>query len=137
MALITWGPKWSVGVQQIDDQHKKLVELVNKLNDAMVAGHGRDAIGPTLNELVKYTLYHFATEERLMKAHGYEHSAEHQAEHAKLLHDVGDFKVRFDAGNSMLSISLLRFLRDWLSGHIAGSDMKLAKCLIAAANKAA
>jgi hemerythrin len=134
MALITWGPKLMLGIQQIDEQHKKLVQLVNKLNDAMVAGHGRDAIGPTLTELVKYTQYHFATEERLMKLHGYEHSAEHKAEHAKLLRDVGDFKVRFDAGNSMLSIELLRFLRDWLFGHIAGSDMKLAKCLIAAAH---
>jgi hemerythrin-like metal-binding protein len=134
MTLITWGSKLSVGHQQIDDQHKKLVQLVNKLNDAMTAGHGRDAIGPTLTELVKYTQYHFATEERLMKAHGYEHSAEHKAEHEKLLRDVGDFKVRFDAGNSMLSIELLRVLRDWLFGHIAGSDMKLAKCLIAAAH---
>jgi hemerythrin len=134
MALITWGPKLSVGHQQIDDQHKKLVELVNKLNDAMLAGHGRDAIGPTLTELVKYTQYHFATEERLMKLHGYEHSAEHKAEHARLLHDVGDFKTRFDAGNAMLSIELLRFLRNWLSGHIAGSDTKLAQCLLAAAH---
>jgi hemerythrin-like metal-binding protein len=100
----------------------------------MVAGHGRDAIGPTLSELVRYTQYHFATEERLMKAHGYEHSAEHEAEHAKLLRDVGAFKARFDAGNQMLSIELLRFLRDWLFGHIAGSDSKLAKCLIAAAH---
>lgn len=133
MALITWGPKLCVGFQQIDEQHKKLVQLINRLNDAMVAGHGRDAIGPTLTELVKYTQYHFATEERLMKLHGYEYSAEHQAEHAKLLHDVGDFKARFDAGNAMLSIELLRFLKNWLAGHIAGSDMKLAQCLAAAA----
>jgi hemerythrin len=133
MALMTWGPQLSVGIKQIDDQHKKLIEIVNKLNDAMVAGHGRGLIGPTLTELVKYTQYPFATEERLMSLHGYEHTAEHKAEHAKLLRDVGDFKGRFDAGNSMLSIELLRFLRDWLKGHIAGSDTKLAKCLSAVA----
>jgi hemerythrin len=46
---------------------------------------------------------------------------------------VGDFKKRFDAGNSMLSVELLRFLRDWLKGHIAGSDTKLAACLNAVA----
>lgn len=132
MAMIVWGPNLMVGVQQIDNQHKKLVELVNKLNDAMVAGHGRDIIGPTLNELVKYTQLHFATEEGLMKLHGYEHTAEHKAEHNKLLHDVGEFKKRFDAGNSMLSVELLRFLRDWLSRHILGSDKKLAAVLNAA-----
>jgi len=133
MPLIIWGPKLCVGIEQIDDQHKKLVEIVNKLNDAMVAGHGREVIGPTLNELIRYTQYHFSTEERLMAAHGYEHTAEHKAQHAKLLQDVGEFKTRFDSGNSMLSIELLRFLRDWLSGHILGSDLKLAKCLEAAA----
>lgn len=132
MTLMAWGPKLYVGVQQIDDQHKKLVDLVNKLNDAMVGGHGRDVIGPTLTELVKYTQYHFATEEGLMKLHGYQDTAQHKAEHAKLLHDVGDFKARFDAGNSMLSVQLLRFLKDWLSGHILGSDMRLAKHLNAA-----
>jgi hemerythrin len=69
MALMTWGPKLSVGVPQIDDQHKKLIELVNRLNEAMIAGHGRDLIGSTLSELVKYTQYHFACEERLMSTH--------------------------------------------------------------------
>lgn len=133
MPLINWGPKLLVGVKQIDEQHKKLVDIVNKLNDAMVAGHGRELIGPTLAELVRYTQYHFGVEERLMAAHHYEHTAEHKAQHEKLLRDVGEFKTRFDSGNSMLSIELLRFLRDWLSGHILGSDMKLAKCLEAAA----
>ena len=61
-----WGPKLWVGVKDIDDQHKKLVEIVNKLNDAMVAGHGREVIGPTLNELIRYTQQHFAAEERIM-----------------------------------------------------------------------
>jgi hemerythrin len=134
MPLIMWGPKLWVGVKDIDDQHKKLVEIVNRLNDAMVAGHGREVIGPTLNELIRYTQQHFAAEERIMSRNHYQHMAEHKAQHAKLLHDVGEFKTRFDSGNSMLSIELLRFLRDWLSGHILGSDLKLAKCLEAAAS---
>src|SRR5690349_10560035 len=84
MPLIMWGPKLCVGIKDIDDQHKKLVEIVNKLNDAMVAGHGREVIGPTLGELIRYTQRHFADEERLMARHQYEHTVEHKAQHAKL-----------------------------------------------------
>jgi len=55
MALITWNAALSVGVKEIDDQHKKLIDLVNQLNDAMHAGKGRDVLGAVLAELVKYT----------------------------------------------------------------------------------
>jgi hemerythrin-like metal-binding protein len=129
MALITWNPALEVGVKEIDAQHKRLVDLVNQLNDAMRLGQGRDKIGPVLNELVRYTVSHFATEERFMDAHRYALSANHKAEHKKLLEDVGAFKAKFDSGNANLSIEVLQFLRDWLSKHIMGTDKKLGGAL--------
>jgi hemerythrin-like metal-binding protein len=129
MPLITWGPMLAVGVTEIDDQHKKLVELVNQLNDAMHAGHGKDALTPVLNELVRYTVYHFGTEERLMAKHKYEASVAHKGEHTKFVATVSDFKKKFDAGNAMLSTEIMNFLRDWLSKHILQTDKKFAKAL--------
>ncbi|MEY4750096.1 MAG: hypothetical protein RIQ60_2310 [Pseudomonadota bacterium] len=129
MPLITWGPMLAVGVKEIDDQHKKLVELVNQLNDAMHAGQGKETLAPVLNELVRYTVYHFGTEERLMAQHKYVDSPAHKAEHVKFVETVGAFKKKFDAGNAMLSTEIMNFLRDWLSKHILQTDKKFAKAL--------
>ncbi len=129
MALVTWSSMLSTGVQQIDDQHKKLIEIVNRLNDAMHAGQGKEALGKVLNELVSYTVYHFGTEEKLMTEHRYADMTAHQAEHKKLVQDVSAFKTKFEAGNAMISTELMNFLRDWLSKHIMGTDKKLGKSL--------
>lgn len=129
MSLITWGPALAVGVKEIDDQHQKLIELVNQLNDAMRAGKGRDALNTVLTELVRYTVYHFGTEEKLMAQHKYELSVAHKAEHKKLIEDVSAFKAKFDAGNATISTELMTFLRDWLSKHILGTDKKFAQAL--------
>jgi hemerythrin-like metal-binding protein len=129
VALITWSSMLAVGVTEIDDQHKKLIELVNRLNDAMHAGEGKAVLQPVLNELVRYTQYHFGTEERLMAKHHYESSTEHKAEHQKFVKEVSAFKTKFDAGNAMLSNELMAFLRDWLSRHILQSDKKFARAI--------
>jgi hemerythrin-like metal-binding protein len=131
MALITWGPMLAVGYKEIDDQHQKLVELVNRLNDAMHAGQGKEALQVVLNELVRYTQYHFGTEERLMAKHNYAMSAQHKAEHVKFVSDVSAFKKKFDSGNALISTEIMNFLRDWLSRHILQTDKKLAKALTA------
>ena len=135
MALINWSPALSVGVKDIDDQHKKLVDYVNELNDAMHAGKGKDALGKVLSDLVSYTVSHFAMEERLMGQHHYENSAPHKAEHAKLVKDVSEFKKKFEAGNAMISVEIMNFLRDWLANHIMKTDKKLGQALNAAGMK--
>jgi hemerythrin len=135
MALINWSPTLSVGVKEIDDQHKKLVDYVNELNDAMHAGKGKDALGKVLAELVSYTISHFAMEERLMGQYHYDNAVNHKAEHAKLVKEVGDFKKKFDAGNAMISVEIMNFLRDWLANHIMKTDKKLGQALNAAGVK--
>lgn len=131
MALITWSAMLSVGVTEIDDQHKKLIDLVNQLNDAMHAGKGKEALTPVLAELIRYTQYHFGTEDRLMARHGYKEAPAHKAEHAKFVAEVTAFKAKFDKGNAMLSNELMAFLRDWLSKHILSTDKKFARALLA------
>jgi hemerythrin-like metal-binding protein len=130
MPLLPWNAKLEVGHSQIDSDHKKLVELLNRLHDAMQAGQARDVCGRILDELIQYTRVHFATEERLMAQHGYAQAATHKAQHASLVQEVVQFKSRFDAGSIALSVSLFKFLKDWLSNHILQSD----KTLVAALN---
>ena len=129
MSLLAWSSVFSVGVTEIDNQHKKLVDMANRLNDAMKAGQGKEAIGKVLNELVSYTATHFAYEERLMDQHKYPMSPEHKQEHKDLVKTVLDFKAKFEKGDAALTAEIMTFLRDWLTKHIMNSDKKFGKDL--------
>jgi len=129
MAYIEWNDSLVVGHAKIDADHKKLVALVCRLYDAMQAGKGSAVCAQILGDLIAYTKSHFEMEEALMAAAGYAGLAEHKAQHAKLVHDVMDFKQRLDSGSAALTIALFKFLKDWLSNHILGSDRKLVEAL--------
>jgi methyl-accepting chemotaxis protein len=137
MALMTWGPKLQLGFADIDKQHKRLVDLVNVLHDAMRVGHGREIVGPVLNELVEYTVYHFAFEEKLMDRYRVDTAATHKVEHKKLVADVSAFKAKFDSGTANVTIELMEFLRNWLTNHILKTDKALVGELIAKGVKSA
>jgi hemerythrin-like metal-binding protein len=125
MSLMTWDKNLETGHAGIDSDHKKLVNLVNQLADAMASGRGKDVCGKVLAELAAYTATHFAMEERLMAAQRYSKAVEHKGEHDKLVKEVLAFKAKFDAGSAMLTLSLLTFLKEWLGKHILGSDKAL------------
>jgi hemerythrin-like metal-binding protein len=137
MTLMGWGPMLQIGYADIDAQHERLVGLVNQLDDAMRAGHGRDVVGQVLDDLIQYTVHHFAFEERLMDQYEISSSAAHKAEHKTLMADVTSFKATFDAGSAAVSTELMSFLRNWLSNHILKTDKALAKELLAKGAKSA
>ena len=124
MALMEWSPTFSVKVKKFDDQHKKLVELVNHLHDAMRSGQGNAMLGVVLQQLIAYTASHFADEEKTMQANGYPDLAAHKAEHEKLVAQVLDLQKKFQAGSAMLTLTVMNFLKDWLVNHIQGVDKK-------------
>lgn len=129
MALITWSSMLSTGIAEQDNQHKKLIDLINQLNDAMQAGKGNDVMGKVLSELVNYTVFHFGYEEKLMGEHKYEDTPAHKVEHQKFVQTAGDFKKKFDSGTAVVSVELMNFLRDWLTTHIMKTDKKLGQAL--------
>ena len=129
MPLLLWGPMLEVGVKEIDTQHRKLVDLANELADAVRAGKGKEVLGKTLAELVRYTQTHFATEEKLMDQHKYPGTADHKQLHKDLVKTVSDFKAKFDKGDAALTDEIMNFLRDWLTKHIMNIDKALARDL--------
>jgi len=125
MPLMEWTPKLSVGVEQFDNEHKKLVGMVNELFDAAQAGRGKDALGPILDKLIEYTKTHFKNEESRMTAHKYADLAAHKAEHDALTRQVLEVQAKYKAGASAaLSMEVLNFLKNWLVKHIQGTDKK-------------
>ena len=125
MPLMAWTEKLSVGVGVLDDDHKKLVGMVNALYDAMQAGHGRESLGPILNSLVQYTKAHFAREEKFFAQTGYPASAAHKQEHDALTKQVLEVQKKYnDGATATLSLDVMHFLKNWLVNHIQGSDQK-------------
>lgn len=131
MTLLVWDATYSVNIREIDGQHQKLFALVNDLYEAMQEGLGRDAIGAALRQLVDYTAYHFSHEEKLFREHGYAGDEAHRAGHAKLTERLKAMKQKFDAGQTNVTLDMLRFLRDWLNTHIMDEDKKYMGFLIA------
>ncbi len=126
-----WNDSYSVKVAAMDDQHKRLFEIIHELYTAMRAGHGKDVVGEVLGRLIKYTVEHFAAEEKLMEKNGYPNLAAHRIEHKALTDKVTAFKKEFDAGKGTLSLELMTFLQDWLTKHIQSIDKKYGAFLSA------
>lgn len=123
MPFFTWTSNMSVGVKASDDDHKRLIDLLNKLYDGMKSGHGRDVVGKVLDELVSYTKYHFAREEDFFDRTGYP-ADDHKKEHRELVEQAVSLQSRFKSGETVLSIETLDFLKNWLNNHILGTDKK-------------
>lgn len=122
MPLIDWSRDFSVNIRELDSQHKRLVNLINELHDAMLAGKGRDMLGKVLSGLAEYTAAHFSKEEDVMESNGYPFYTPHKREHTEFAIKVIQTKREFDRGRIVLGTEMMRFLKDWLSNHIIKSD---------------
>ncbi len=122
MAFMTWADNLSVGVAEFDSQHKKLIDLINSLHDAMKTGKGKDVMGSVLDELVKYTQTHFTAEEKLMIKYNYSDLNTQKTEHANFVKKASDLRNDFSSGKVSISLEVMKFLQDWLSNHILKTD---------------
>ncbi len=129
MPYISWDDKFITGIRLIDDQHKKLVNMINDLHDAMMIGKGKQAVSKVIQELVDYTVSHFSTEEKFMIKYSYPWMLPHRSEHKKFVDQVSDFQKGYNEGKISLSIEIMNFLKDWLVNHIQNTDKKLGPFL--------
>jgi hemerythrin len=126
--FMPWTPELALGIPTIDEQHKKLVAMVNTLHRS-VERNDTSSAARVLQELLEYTGYHFGTEEKYFDQYGYPETDAHKTIHKKLVEKVLAFKRKFDAGEEFLSQELLNFLKDWLVSHIGVTDRKYAPFL--------
>jgi len=126
---LVWGDTLSVEVDEIDDDHRRLVELFNILNHAVDEGDSTDYVEAVLDELISGTVWHFRHEERLMLKYGYGGSAEHKAEHADLIESAQALQQKYLQGDRRLSNQDIEYLEHWLTGHILSADKDLGSYL--------
>jgi hemerythrin-like metal-binding protein len=128
MSIITWKNEYSVGVFEIDNQHKKLVMLINTLFDAMKQGQANRVLGSIISELLFYAQTHFRTEEKYFDQFNYKETEEHKVVHQSFISEMEKFKAGFDSGKITLSLDVFNFLKSWLDEHILGEDKKYEDC---------
>jgi hemerythrin len=126
MALMVWIPKYSVGVRSIDEQHQRLIALINELHDAMMANRGKDAVGPVLGRLAAYCEEHFSFEEKMLRDASYPGLPEHHQKHVKMTLKVKELAAEVGSGKITVTLEVMTFLRNWLDKHILGTDKEYA-----------
>ena len=120
--FIEWNKKYETGVSVFDNEHKKLVAIINRLNRAMMAGDGSKVIKGIIGELIDYTATHFKHEENEMVKHGYGKYDEHKGIHVDFVNQVLKVQKEVESGRVTVSTDLMEFLKDWLLKHIMVSD---------------
>jgi methyl-accepting chemotaxis protein/hemerythrin len=127
--LMTWSSDLSVGVRLIDEQHKVLLGLINELHAGMRARKADSVLAGVVARLKEYTVKHFAQEEEYFDRYGYPETAQHKEIHAKLVQQVLEFEAALKSGKAKVTMDIMRFLKDWLVGHIMGTDKKYSAFL--------
>lgn len=122
--FIEWTKELSVDIQELDEQHKVLVDILNRLHEAIITRTDTDIIDDIFNELVQYTIVHFAVEESLMRIFNYPFYENHKKHHEQLTKQVIDLQKKAKNGDMTASMSLWTFLRKWLTHHILVEDKK-------------
>ena len=120
MALLLWQDNLNTGIQVIDDQHRRIVEMIDQLHAAQTGG-SQLVVAEVIDELVDYTLSHFAFEEELMEEAGYPFCAAHKRVHEVFTKRVSEYRMRFQAGEDVVD-ELKSMLSRWLFNHIRNDD---------------
>lgn len=124
MAFINWTSKNQIDIEKIDNQHKKLFQILNDLHAAVSSGQGQYTLTAILDELIEYTVYHFSTEEECFQKCDYPLFAEHKKEHDDLTRQAVELQQQLSEGSATISFEILDFLHDWLTDHTTGVDME-------------
>ena len=130
MKDMVWDDVLSVGVDEVDDDHKKLADLANLLNHAVTEGGSAEYIGAILEELIKFAAWHFCHEERLMLMYQYPGAEDHKTEHRELIESAKELQQKFIQTGSLDEKEDLEFIEQWITEHILVADMKMGSYLV-------
>ncbi len=121
---LVWKDEYSVGIEAIDNDHKKLLSLINQLQTASTNYTGEEFERKALDEVVNYTKYHFVREEKIMEENGYPQFEAHKKEHEAMVAEVLNRVSQYESNEEQTIDSLLEYLKSWLINHISGTDQQ-------------
>lgn len=128
--FIVWKDAYNVGIDSIDQQHRKLVNLINQLTTAVDYSTGENFEREALAELVDYTKTHFSYEEALMEDNGYPDFEAHRAQHKAMIAEVDKVLAEYEKDHDKAMSHAVDYLQGWLINHINGTDKQYSSFLI-------
>lgn len=130
--ILQWDNRLSVGIEGIDNQHKKLLERLNILLDAVAMGRSVQEIKNTIKFLELYVKIHFETEEKYMVKYKYPRFKEHKEQHSDFRETVLDFKKNFEVHGISHNLieKIQELLWNWYQHHVIHSDQIFGKFLL-------
>lgn len=129
MLHMEWKNAYSIGHDEIDKQHQRLVNIINHLLRSLTDALEDREVDVVLTEVVEYTRYHFRTEEDLMAKHGYPDLQHHRELHKALVQQVAQKFDDLSHGKEVTAIDLISFLQHWLIEHIVAEDKRIGEFL--------
>lgn len=130
MAAITWTESLSVNINSIDDQHKKLIEMINDFYDNISKRSNQELISKLVAGMKDYTIMHFSNEEKYMKQFNYPYYEQHKKEHSFFIDKVAALEDKINKGTIIVSFEITNFLKDWIKNHIQESDKQYSDFFI-------
>lgn len=124
---ISWSDDFLIGIEELDFEHRRLIEDINELHQELLAQVDVAQIGDTLSRILSRMQAHFALEEHVMLSHKYPQYAEHKAEHERLLDDYTDLMTKCERDRALPErANIERVLRHWIVDHIVTTDRKMS-----------
>ncbi len=130
MAIIIWSEEFNTNIREVDDQHKKLVQIINDFDDALKENRDEKTLCSILDDLLSDTSSHFTREESIMELYEYPEHGIHREEHDILSKEVTNMFKGYRVGDKDKSEKITNYLRGWLMDHIVNEDKKLGKYLV-------
>jgi hemerythrin len=124
MPLVTWYKKYSVHNEELDNHHKKLFEILNKMYDTCLQAENVNCAGPIIEELIEYTDYHFSTEEKYMVQKGFKGIEEHRQLHKYFVDKLIEMRQVENKTDYDYKKELLVLLGNWILQHVTVEDKK-------------
>jgi hemerythrin-like metal-binding protein len=123
MAFFEWKEEYSVGIVEIDNQHKKILDLINELFESIKDSRGDMIIKEVLDDLIQYSNYHFNLEVKLFNVFNYVRSSEHMKEHNHFIEKINTLMIGAKLNKECVPFETLDYLRDWFANHMLKVDI--------------
>jgi len=121
MSILTWNDNFSVNIEQMDKQHRKLIDIINRLSEVAQYNQNNEAIGKILQALEEYIEFHFTDEENLMRKYHYHKLDAHRRAHQNLIFELFRYRNLYDS-HKLVFNELANFIANWLVDHIMVED---------------
>lgn len=118
-----WDDSFSVGIEELDAQHRKLLDLINEIGDLADAQNpAKSAAFGALNGMIRYAEKHFRTEEAYFDKYSYPEHRQQEEEHEGFVESVFSMAQELDNESPLSWGAMILYLEDWYTEHVLGND---------------